>query len=63
MFTFNQILGLIGQVTDVYEDKDLRICIGDKTWTLNPACCVPFDLRNSAQHPSSCRGQFILVLC
>ncbi|XP_050414491.1 E3 ubiquitin-protein ligase MIB2 isoform X2 [Patella vulgata] len=35
-----QTLGKKGQVVKIYQDGDLRVQVGNITWTFNPACCT-----------------------
>lgn len=41
-----KLLGKKGRVTKVYADGDLRVCIDERTWTLNPLCVVKVDSGN-----------------
>ena len=37
MFAIVQALGKTGKVLKVYSDGDLRVAVGGRTWTFNPA--------------------------
>ena len=56
IMTFLQTLGKTGRVLKVYVDGDLRVAVGNQTWTFNPACVsqVPAgiitDLNNTMGH-------------
>ena len=35
-----QVIGKTGKVVAVDSDGDLKVDFGDKTWILNPQCCI-----------------------
>lgn len=37
-----QTLGHIGKVIKVYGDGDLRVSVGEQSWTFNPACLTAY---------------------
>lgn len=51
-----QTLGKTGRVLKVYADGDLRVAVGNQTWTFNPMCVsqvppsVITDLNNTMGH-------------
>lgn len=55
LLTF-QTLGKTGRVLKVYGDGDLRVAVGNQTWTFNPLCVTPVpphvitDLNNTMGH-------------